>query len=80
MEGRREWYSDYTLEEMNSIITNMLNYIAGYTDDCGNVADREALNVIIDIYTDFGFHKDEVESWYEWLDEQLHKKLDKNNT
>jgi hypothetical protein len=63
------WNDDYTMAEMNSLITNMLNYIGEHTDEnynCGNIADREAL---INIYTDFGFHKDEVESWYEWLDE-----------
>ena len=62
------WNIDYTMAEMNEIITNMLNYISEHTDEyynCGNIADREEL---INIYTDFGFHKDEVESWYEWLD------------
>lgn len=80
MEGKRGWYSDYTLAEINNIVTNMLNYIGEHIDahyNYGDIADRETL---INIYTDFGFHKDEVESWYEWLDEQLHKKLDKNNT
>jgi uncharacterized protein Smg (DUF494 family) len=63
------WNNDYTMAEMNSLITNMLNYISEHNDEnynCGNIADREEL---INIYTDFGFHKDEVESWYEWLDE-----------
>ena len=63
------WNNDYTMAEMNSIITNMLNYISEHIDEnynCGNIVDREAL---INIYTGFGFHKDEVESWYEWLDE-----------
>ena len=63
------WNNDYTMAEMNSLITNMLNYISEHIDgyyNCGNIADREAL---INIYTNLGFHKDEVESWYEWLDE-----------
>ena len=69
MKGKCGWYSDYTLAEINNIVTNMLNYISEHVDEyynCGNIEDRKAL---INIYTDFGFHKDEVESWYEWLDE-----------
>lgn len=69
MKSKRGWYSDYTLAEINNIVTNMLNYIGEYIDahyNYGDITDRETL---INIYTDFGFHKDEVESWYEWLDE-----------
>jgi hypothetical protein len=69
MEGRHGWHSDYTIEEMNSLITNMLNYISAYTDGCYNCGDIRDRNELTNIYTDFGFHKDEVESWYEWLDE-----------
>jgi hypothetical protein len=80
MEGKRGWYSDYTLAEINNIVTNMLNYISEHTDEHYNCGDIKERNELINIYTDFGFHKDEVESWYEWLDEQLYTKLNKNNS
>ena len=44
-------------------------YISEHTDEHYNCGDIKERNELINIYTDFGFHKDEVESWYEWLDE-----------
>ena len=52
------WNNDYTMAEMNSLITNMLNYISEHTDEyynCGNITAREEL---INIYTDFMRYSD----------------------
>ena len=46
MESKRGWYSDYTLAEINNIVTNMLNYISEHTDEhynCGDIKERNEL-------------------------------------
>lgn len=62
------WHNDYTNAEIENLLTNMCNWIGEHLDESynfGNVNRDELIN----IYVNMGFHKDEVRSWYDWLDD-----------
>ena len=55
------WHDDYTNAEIETLLTNMCNWIGEHLDDnysWGN-SDREEL---VETYVDMGFHEDEVRS------------------
>ena len=58
------WHDDYTNAEIETLLTNMCNWIGEHLDDnysWGN-SDREEL---VETYVDMGFHEGEVRSWYD---------------
>lgn len=62
------WHDEYTNAEIETLLTNMCNWIGEHLDDnysWGN-SDREEL---VETYVDMGFHEDEVRSWYDQEDE-----------
>ena len=63
------WHNDYTNAEIETLLTNLCNWIGEHLDNdynWGNIKEREEL---IGIYVDMGLHEDEVRSWYDWLDD-----------
>ena len=58
------WHDDYTINEIEILLTNLCNWVGEHVDNdynCNDISEREKL---INFYVDLGFHKDEVESWY----------------
>lgn len=58
------WHDDYTINEIETLLTNLCNWVGEHIDNdynCNDISEREKL---INLYVDLGFHKDEVESWY----------------
>jgi hypothetical protein len=62
------WHDDYTNTEIESLLTNMCNWIGEHLDENYNWGDLER-EELIKIYVDMGLHEDEVRSWYDWLDD-----------
>lgn len=63
------WSDRYTTNEMNNIISNLLDIVSSMVEDWYN-CDMNIHNKdeIVEYFTNFGFHKDEIESWYEWVE------------
>lgn len=63
------WSDRYTTNEMNSIISNLLDIVSSMVDDWYNkgmhIYNKDEL---IEYFTNLGFHEDEVEWWYEWIE------------
>ena len=62
------WHDDYTNVEIESLLTNMCNWIGEHLDENYNWGDLDR-DELIKTYVDMGFHEDEVRSWYNWLDD-----------
>ena len=62
------WHDDYTNVEIESLLTNMCNWIGEHLDENYNWGDLDR-DELIKTYVDMGFHEDEVLSWYTWLDD-----------
>ena len=63
------WHDDYTNAEIESLLTNMCNWIGEHLDNDYNWGNINAREELIGIYVDMGLHEDEVRSWYDWLDD-----------
>ena len=63
------WHDDYTNAEIETLLTNMCNWISEHLDDNYNWRNIKELEELIETYVDMGFHEDEVRSWYDWIDE-----------
>ena len=63
------WHDDYTNAEIESLLTNMCNWIGEHLDNDYNWGNIKEVEELIGIYVDMGLHEDEVRSWYDWLDE-----------
>ena len=63
------WYDDYTNAEIETLLTNMCNWISEHLDDNYNWGNIKELEELIETYVDMGFHEDEVRSWYDWIEE-----------
>ena len=64
-----KWHDDYTINEIEHLMTEMCNWIGEHLDDCYNCSNITELEELISIYVDMGFHEDEVRSWYYWVEE-----------
>ena len=64
-----KWSDRYTTNEMNNIISNLLDIVSSMVEDWYNY-DMNVHNKseVIEYFTNLGFHKDEVERWYEWIE------------
>ena len=64
------WSDRYTTNEMNNIISNLLDIVSSMVEDWYN-CDMNVHNKseVIGYFTNLGFHEDEVEWWYEWIEE-----------
>ena len=62
------WHDEYTNAEIETLLTNMCNWIGEHLDDNYNWGNayREEL---VKTYVDMGFHEEEVRSWYDWMEE-----------
>lgn len=63
------WHDDYTNAEIESLLTNMCNWIGEHLDNDYNWGNIKECEELIRIYVDMGLHEDEVRSWYDWLDD-----------
>lgn len=63
------WHNDYTNAEIETLLTNMCNWIGEHLDNYYNFGNIDDLEELVGIYVDMGLHEDEVRSWYDWLDE-----------
>ena len=64
-----KWSDRYTTNEMNNIISNLLDIVSSMVEDWYNY-DMNVQNKseVIEYFTNLGFHEDEVERWYEWIE------------
>ena len=63
------WHDDYTNAEIESLLTNMCNWIGEHLDNDYNWGNIKEVEELVGIYVDMGLHEDEVRSWYDWLDD-----------
>lgn len=63
------WHKDYTNAEIETLLTNMCNWIGEHLDNDYNWGNIKECEELIGIYVDMGLHEDEVRSWYDWLDD-----------
>ena len=64
-----KWHDNYTIDEIEYIMTKMCDWIGEQLDNdynWGDITDREEL---VRTYIDMGFHENEVREWYDWWDE-----------
>lgn len=61
------WHDTYTENELENILYNMMECVSDKleNDYCCGILDKEEL---IQEWVKIGIHKDEAESWYEWID------------
>ena len=63
------WNDRYTTNEMNNINSNLLDIVSSMVEYwyncCMNIHNKDE---IVEYFTYVGFHKDEVEWWYEWIE------------
>ena len=63
------WNDRYTIEEMNKIISNLLNIVCSMVEDWYNFdMNTENKEEVVGYFTNLGFHGDEVARWYEWIE------------
>ena len=63
------WSDRYTIEEMNKIISNLLNIVCSMVEDWYNFdMNTENKEEVVGYFTNIGFDKKEVESWYDWIE------------
>ena len=63
------WSDRYTTNEMNNIISNLLDIVSEMVEDWYNYdMNVHNKNEVIEYFTNIGFHEDEVERWYDWIE------------
>lgn len=63
------WSDRYTIEEMNKIISNLLNIVCSMVEDWYNFdMSTENKEEVVGYFTNIGFDEKEVESWYDWVE------------
>ena len=65
----RKWHDDYTIDELEIIINNLLIYTSDKIDDDYNWGTR-TMDEVKEFWSDIGFHQDEIDTWYDWADEE----------
>ena len=63
------WHDDYTNAEIETLLTNMCNWIGDHLDAEYNYANFKEREELIGICVDMGLHEDEVRSWYMFFDD-----------
>lgn len=62
------WNDKYNINEMNNIIDGMVDFIIDIVDEQYNNGNYRK-DELIDLFMSFGFHGEDVDEWYGWLEE-----------
>ena len=63
------WNEKYDVFEMNDIIDMLTDFVGEIVDERYNCGYFDTKEELIDWWVDHGFHRDDVEEWYEFLED-----------
>ena len=63
------YVTNYTSEEIETIIGQLVDFVSEIVDSRYNTGYFDTKKELIDWWVNHGFHREEIEEWYCWLDE-----------